>query len=127
MSRDIAPFPVRLPIDLRERLDYACKDAGRSLNAEIVDRLEKSFPDINQLLINHRAEEIRMIDLALLAEHEAVRHLRVLLLQHEDEHVRHLLKKAEDRIRVFNHHRDMLDSDIQNVRDGLISDAIDAD
>ncbi|WP_329754995.1 Arc family DNA-binding protein [Stenotrophomonas maltophilia] len=43
MSRDITPFPVRLSRELRERLDASAKEAGRSLNAEIVQRLEASF------------------------------------------------------------------------------------
>jgi predicted transcriptional regulator len=34
---------VRLPDDLRRRLDEAVKESGRSLNAEIVWRLRRSF------------------------------------------------------------------------------------
>lgn len=124
MSRDIAPFPVRLPLDLREKLDSSCKEAGRSLNAEIVDRLEKSFPNIDQMIINHRAEEIREIDVALMGLHKEAQTMHALLLQREDDHIRYTLKRTEDRIRVLNHHRDMLDSDISNVRDGVIQDAL---
>lgn len=124
MSRDIAPFPVRLPYELREKLDAACRDAGRSLNSEIIDRLEKSFPNIDQMIINHRAEEIREIDVALMGLHKEAQTMHALLLQRDDEHIRHTLKRTEERIRVLNHHRDMLDSDISNVRDGVIQDAI---
>jgi predicted DNA-binding protein len=124
MAREIAPFPVRLPAELREKLDSASKDAGRSLNSEIVDRLEKSFPNVDQMIINHRAAEIREIDLALLALHDEAQRLRTLLLQADDPHFRYTLKKTENRIRVLSHHRDMLDSDIANVRDGLVNAAI---
>lgn len=126
MAREIAPFPVRLPAELREKLDSASKDAGRSLNSEIVDRLEKSFPNVDQMIINHRAEEIREIDIALLGLHDEAQRLRALLLQADDPHFRYTLKKTETRIRVLSHHRDMLDSDIANVRDGLV-DAVIAD
>lgn len=42
MSRDITPFPVRLPPELRERLESAAREAGRSLNAEILHQLQQA-------------------------------------------------------------------------------------
>lgn len=39
----IAPFGVRMQPDLKARLEGAATASGRSLNAEIVDRLERSF------------------------------------------------------------------------------------
>lgn len=53
MSRDIAPFGVRMPAELKETVDKAAKENGRSMNAEIVHRLEESFtaePEDNVLL-----------------------------------------------------------------------------
>lgn len=43
MSRDINPFGLRMPGDLRERVEHAAAKSGRSLNAEILDRLQRSF------------------------------------------------------------------------------------
>ena len=43
MSRDIAPFGVRMPPDLKARLEEKAKANGRSLNAEIVARLDMSL------------------------------------------------------------------------------------
>lgn len=40
MSRDIAPFGVRMPSELKEELTWKAKQNKRSLNAEIVSRLE---------------------------------------------------------------------------------------
>lgn len=40
MSRDIAPFGVRMPSELKEYLTQKAKENKRSLNAEIVERLE---------------------------------------------------------------------------------------
>ncbi len=37
------PFPLRMPGDMREKLEDISKENGRSLNAEIVHRLESSF------------------------------------------------------------------------------------
>jgi hypothetical protein len=42
-TRDDPPFKVRMPGDLRERVNRAAKASGRSINAEIVARLEASF------------------------------------------------------------------------------------
>lgn len=36
-------YPLRLNEELKERVAAAAKEAGRSLNAEIADRLQKSF------------------------------------------------------------------------------------
>ena len=46
MARTDQQFPLRLPPELKEKLEDACKESGRSKNAEAVYRLEKSFePD----------------------------------------------------------------------------------
>lgn len=42
MSRDIAPFGVRMPSDLKTYLEERAKANKRSLNAEIVDRLQET-------------------------------------------------------------------------------------
>ena len=43
MSRDINPFGLRMPPELRQRLEQAIQESGRSMNAEIVHRLEESL------------------------------------------------------------------------------------
>ncbi|MEN6404382.1 MAG: Arc family DNA-binding protein [Armatimonadia bacterium] len=43
MSRDDPQFKLRLPIELRDRIEQAAKESKRSLNAEMVARLEMSF------------------------------------------------------------------------------------
>ena len=51
VSRDITPFALRMPPDLRARVDGAAKANKRSLNAEIVARLEESFaPEIHRII-----------------------------------------------------------------------------
>lgn len=46
MARTDQQFPLRLPPELKEKLEDASRESGRSKNAEAVYRLEKSFePD----------------------------------------------------------------------------------
>jgi hypothetical protein len=43
MSREDPQMKIRLPADLKDRIEEMSKQAGRSMNAEIVARLEASF------------------------------------------------------------------------------------
>ncbi len=43
MIKDIKPFGLRMPPKLKQAVEIAAKKNKRSLNAEIVARLEKSF------------------------------------------------------------------------------------
>jgi hypothetical protein len=36
-------FPLRLPVELREQLERAARESHRSINGEIVFRLERSL------------------------------------------------------------------------------------
>jgi len=42
-SRKLAQYIIRFPNGMRDRLKQAAADNNRSMNAELVDRLEKSF------------------------------------------------------------------------------------
>lgn len=42
MSRDIAPFGVRMPTELKVLVEEAAAASGRSMNAEVVTRLQES-------------------------------------------------------------------------------------
>lgn len=39
----ISPYPVRMPLELRQKLEEAAKDGSRSLHAEIISRLDETF------------------------------------------------------------------------------------
>lgn len=43
MARTDQQFPLRLSPELKEKLENACKESGRSKNAEAVYRLEQTF------------------------------------------------------------------------------------
>ncbi|MDF7658309.1 Arc family DNA-binding protein [Erwiniaceae bacterium L1_54_6] len=47
MSREDPQFRIRLPAELKEKIEESAKDNNRSLNAEIVFRLDASF--LNEL------------------------------------------------------------------------------
>lgn len=47
--RDIHPFGVRMPADLKERIDREARINGRSLNTEIVTRLKGSLDATGKL------------------------------------------------------------------------------
>lgn len=56
----IPPFGLRMQPDLKARLEESATAAGRSLNAEIVSRLEASFqaPDPNSVTAVRTAEGV---------------------------------------------------------------------
>lgn len=43
MSREDPQMKIRLPADLKDSIEAAAKELGRSMNAEIVARLEETF------------------------------------------------------------------------------------
>lgn len=46
LTRDIAPFGLRMQSDLKERVKEAAKSNNRSMNAEIVATLEEKYPSL---------------------------------------------------------------------------------
>ncbi len=43
MSREDPQLRIRLPIELKEKIELSAKENNRSMNAEIVQRLERSY------------------------------------------------------------------------------------
>lgn len=43
MSRDDPQLRIRLPIELKEKIEVSAKENNRSMNAEIVQRLERTY------------------------------------------------------------------------------------
>lgn len=63
-------FIVRLPDGMRDKIADAAKAAGRSMNAEIVNRLERSFSDapaINGVGMREIFEKLAELDAAIKA------------------------------------------------------------
>lgn len=45
MSREDPQLKIRLPLELKEKITQSAADHGRSINSEVVARLEKSFDE----------------------------------------------------------------------------------
>jgi len=45
LTRDIAPFGVRMPADLKSRVSASAAANNRSMNAEIVAALQEKYPE----------------------------------------------------------------------------------
>ncbi len=68
MSREDPQMKIRLPADLKDRIEAASKEAGRSMNAEIVTRLEGSFattPLVSPSANPPLRERPKVLDLAI--------------------------------------------------------------
>ena len=59
MTKQVAPFGLRMPPEVKEELEKLAEQNRRSLNAEIVVRLEQSIHQEGKTCIT--AEEIRQI------------------------------------------------------------------
>lgn len=85
MSQTPPSFHIRLPQDLKGKLETAAKSSGNSLNREMVDRLERTFdpdsameladtlrPFLDKLTDDQRREAIeaasRILSLSLLVK-----------------------------------------------------------
>lgn len=66
MSRDAPQFKLRMPVELRSKVAQASKASGRSINAELVARLEASFMATTasgSLIPAARARELAVLSL----------------------------------------------------------------
>jgi hypothetical protein len=74
-SHTLDKFQLRLPEGMRERIKEAAKESGRSMNAEIVYRLEESFrqPDLlDALNADPKATQIARDHTKYLEEQQAI-------------------------------------------------------
>lgn len=56
-------FKVRLPDSLKKRLEMAAAQSGTSITAELVARLERSFPDgVMPLIAENRRREVAVVE-----------------------------------------------------------------
>lgn len=58
MSRDIAPFGLRMPAELKQRIEKHARKAVRSINAEIVLRLSESVDATERPLYRYSDGEL---------------------------------------------------------------------
>ncbi len=63
LTRDIAPFGLRMPADLKERVQEAARKNNRSMNSEIVQLLEREYPAPTDVLYIHLDNIRRALDI----------------------------------------------------------------
>jgi plasmid stability protein len=106
-ASQIAPLGVRIPDDLKEKIQAQAKDNGRSTNAEIVQILENSFtvdPGIPEKIIND-----------LISQYEATIKLKDEIIELQKSTMSHMessISSLESHVKILNDHIDMLKKNI---------------
>lgn len=89
MSRDDPQFKLRLPADLKARIDQAAAENRRSINAELVARLEDSF-------IPRSMDDIERDSLSKLERELADLSIESFKLTHEMNSLQAMLAKTSE-------------------------------
>ena len=63
MSRDITPFGLRMPVELKEQIEILAKKNRRSLNSEIIVLLE-AIVEVNTCITEAKLREVIREELA---------------------------------------------------------------
>lgn len=86
---------IRLPASLHQRLVDAAASSGRSLNAEMVVRMEQSFPAaIEVQLLRSRQEELTLLDQAMMFLNSEIAELNTQLQQPSKRKMRGAINEA---------------------------------
>lgn len=104
MARTDPQFNLRLPILLKEQLETAAADSGRSVTAEIIQRLEDSFPSVESTLLeNRKAEGYRLlVEIARTRERLSQLHARAVTISGDrDPTISVQIRQLEDQLEVF--------------------------
>lgn len=116
-------FKLRLPRGLHTQLEAAAQQAERSLTAEIVARLEGTFPrEIEQELLEARRDElgkvawqIQFVEDELYKQRRHFARVSVDILSSEYQEHLALMVKAEARLRQLQDHRNAIELDIARI------------
>jgi hypothetical protein len=82
MSREDPQLKVRLPQELKDKITESALNLGRSINSDVVSRLEQSFKPVNRIYRDSMEEKITVGDQPEGSHLEQeIRELRELLKQ----------------------------------------------
>ncbi|MBB5444665.1 MULTISPECIES: Arc family DNA-binding protein [unclassified Paraburkholderia] len=84
MSRDDHQMKIRLPAELKDSIEGAAAANKRSLNAEIVARLEQSFSDLLTHLSNRHLQQIEQYATARKVTFDDALHMLINAGLHPD-------------------------------------------
>ncbi|CAM4282558.1 Arc family DNA-binding protein [Acinetobacter pragensis] len=90
MARTDPQFNLRVPIELKQQVENAAKESGRSINAEAVFRLEQSFRNEIGYLESVPLEKLLAVVMKKLGENS------IRLTSEEIERGERLSKKSDE-------------------------------
>ena len=70
MSREDPQLKIRLPLELKEKITESAAEYGRSINSEVVTRLEESFNQTN-LVASDPYKRMLLANVAMIVASEA--------------------------------------------------------
>lgn len=96
MSREDPQLKIRLPLELKEKITQSAADHGRSINSEVVARLEKSFEQPPSAELS--PTQLEQITKAAGASYMAViaKHLESLSEEEGNKVFRNIVKEAAE-------------------------------
>ena len=96
MSREDPQLKIRLPLELKEKIAQSAADHGRSINSEVVARLEQSFEQPPSAELS--PTQLEQITKAAGASYMAViaKHLESLSEEEGNKVLRNIVKEAAE-------------------------------
>lgn len=93
---DIGPTGVRIPSRLKKQLKASAQENNRSLNAEIIDRLEKSFQQTSNAEPAYYEESTRITEKLNIQRELNYLYNRVVYLRFDQEKTHEVLKEIDE-------------------------------
>ncbi|HDM8441789.1 TPA: Arc family DNA-binding protein [Yersinia enterocolitica] len=112
-ASQIAPLGVRLPDELKEKVQERAKEHGRSMNAEIVGVIEKSFseqPNQEALAMKSALEHLQAInelkDQIIASQESSIKSQKETIssLHQTIDAMDRTIKSLEDHVRILQSH-----------------------
>lgn len=104
-EKQVSPYPIRLTLELREKLEESARASGRSLNAEMLLRLDASYVEEGEIqsLTAAQVMEVRRIVREELRSSEVQPHIDNMVTGQEARHmafemIREEFKKFKDKV-----------------------------
>lgn len=123
MARTDIQMNIRIPADLKAKVEAAAQESGRSVTAEIVVRLESTFPrQIEQELLEARRDELdkiawqtQFVEDELFKQRRHFARVSADVLSDEYQEHLALMVKAEARLKQLHEHRHAIELDIDRI------------
>lgn len=127
MSREDHQMKIRIPDDLKSRIEESASKSGRTLNAEVVFRLERAYSEVDT---EFKHAEQRFAEALVMQRHDSLRsqwrveRTRVYALRDRLDRLRRSKASKED-IDDVNRELALAEADLKDLVSSLI--AVDAE